>query len=159
MNHSWKVGFNFGVTSGIITTLGLMIGLDSATGSKLAVIGGIMTIAVADACSDAVGIHVSEEGENKHTRVEVWQSTISTFLFKFVFASIFIIAFLFLEITTAVWVNIIVGFILLTVFSYKLAKNEKSEKPIGVVLEHLILTAIVLVASYFVGKLVGSFFN
>ena len=159
MNHSWKVGFNFGVTSGIITTLGLMMGLDSATGSKLAVIGGIMTIAVADACSDALGIHVSEEGENKHTRKEVWQSTISTFLFKFVFASIFIIPFLFLQIQTAVWTSIVMGFVLLTVFSYKLAKNEEAEKPLGVVLEHLILTAVVIAASYFVGKLVGSFFD
>jgi len=159
MNHSWSVGFNFGVTSGIITTLGLMMGLESATSSKLAVIGGIMTIAVADACSDALGIHISEEWENKHTRREVWQSTISTFLFKFVFASIFIISFLFFEMLTAVYVNVVIGFVLLTVFSYKLAKNQKSEKPMGVVFEHLILTAIVIAASYFVGKIVGSFFK
>jgi len=49
-------------------------------------------------------------------------------------------------------VNIALGFILLTIFSYKLAKNEKAEKPLGVVFEHLILTAGVIAASYFVGK-------
>ncbi len=159
MNHSVKVGFNFGVTSGIITTLGLMVGLDSATSSELAVIGGILTIAVADACSDALGIHISEEGENKHTKWQVWQSTLSTFFFKFVFASIFIIAFLFLEMQKAVVANLVLGFILLTAFSYKLAKNEKSRKPMSVVFEHLILTAFVIIASYLVGRLVGSFFH
>jgi len=54
---------SFGLTSGIITTLGLIVGLHSGTHSKLAVIGGILTIAMADALSDALGIHVSEESE------------------------------------------------------------------------------------------------
>ena len=92
MRHSIKVGFSFGITSGIITTLGLMVGLYSGTGSKLVVIGGILMIAIADAFSDALGIHVSEESEGKHSQKEIWESTLSTFLFKFIFASIFIIA-------------------------------------------------------------------
>ena len=63
MEHSFRVGMSFGLTSGIITTLGLIVGLHSGTHSKLAVIGGILTIAMADAFSDALGIHVSEESE------------------------------------------------------------------------------------------------
>jgi hypothetical protein len=66
-----KVGFSFGLTSGIITTLGLMVGLSSGTHLKLAVIGGILTIAIADSFSDAMGIHVSEESENIHTTKEI----------------------------------------------------------------------------------------
>lgn len=155
MNHSWKVGFNFGVTSGIITTLGLMMGLNSATSSKLVVVGGILTIAIADACSDALGIHISEEGEGKHSKAEIWESTFSTFFFKFVFASIFILAFLFLEMQAAIITNIILGFLLLGIFSYKLSKKEH---PLRVMLEHLLLAAFVIIISYFVGKLVGSYF-
>ena len=52
LNHSLRVGLSFGLTSGVITTLGLIVGLASGTESKLAVIGGIITIAVADALSD-----------------------------------------------------------------------------------------------------------
>jgi VIT1/CCC1 family predicted Fe2+/Mn2+ transporter len=158
MNHSLKVGFNFGVTSGIITTLGLMVGLNSATNSKLAVIGGIITIAIADACSDALGIHISEEGENKHTRTEIWQSTLSTFFFKFIFASIFIIPFLFFDLKTGVIVSVILGLLLLTLFSYKLAKNQNSEKPWGIVFEHLFIVVLVIIVTYFVGELVDMFF-
>ena len=57
----------------------------TGTHSKPAVIDGVLTMAIADAFSDALGIHTSEESENKHTRKEIWESTISTFLSKFIF--------------------------------------------------------------------------
>jgi len=71
MKHSLKTGFSFGLTSGIITTLGLMMGLHSGTHSKTVVIGGILTIAIADAFSDALGIHISEESEGKYSPKEI----------------------------------------------------------------------------------------
>ena len=40
-----------------------------------------MTIAIADSLSNALGIHISEEAENKYTEIEICESTISTFLF------------------------------------------------------------------------------
>jgi len=49
MKHQLKTGVSFGLTSGIITTLGLMVGLHSGTQSRIAVVGGILTIAIADA--------------------------------------------------------------------------------------------------------------
>lgn len=88
MKHSLQVGFSFGLTSGIMTTLGLMVGLHSGTHLKLAVIGGILTIAMADAFSDASGgIHVSEESENKHSMGEIWESTLATFFLKIILCS------------------------------------------------------------------------
>ena len=67
MKHSLRTGFCFGLTSGIITTIGLMAGLYSSTNSKF-VVGGILTIAVADAFSDALGIHISEESKHNGTK-------------------------------------------------------------------------------------------
>jgi len=86
MKHSIKVGFSFGLASGIVTTLGLMVGLNSSTNSKLAVVGGILTIAIADALSDAMGIHVTEEVQNKYSEKEIWESTFTTFLFSLLLA-------------------------------------------------------------------------
>jgi len=40
VKHSIKVGFSFGITSAVITTLGLIVGLNSSTHSTLAVMGG-----------------------------------------------------------------------------------------------------------------------
>ena len=64
MKDSLRTGISFGLTSAVITTLGLMVGLHSGTHSKLVVLAGILTIAIADAFSDALGIHVSKEAEN-----------------------------------------------------------------------------------------------
>ncbi|MEO0270854.1 MAG: hypothetical protein ABIM98_03100 [candidate division WOR-3 bacterium] len=158
MKHSITVGFAFGMTSGIITTMGLMVGLFSGTSSRLAVIGGILTIAIADAFSDALGIHISEESENVHTGKEIWVSTISTFLAKFIFASTFILPVLFLKLNIAVVVNILWGFFVLTVISYILSRIQ-SENPFKVVSEHLIVGALVVIISHFVGKVISQVFN
>jgi VIT1/CCC1 family predicted Fe2+/Mn2+ transporter len=59
---------------------------------------------------------------------------------------------------TSIIVSIIYGFVLLTLFSYKLALNEKSKNPWRIVFEHVFITIIVIVVAYFVGILVGRFF-
>jgi len=97
MDYSLLKGVSFGLTSGIITTLGLIIGLHSFSGSKLIILGGIITIAVADAFSDALGIHISEESQNKHSAKEIWKATIATFLTKFFFALTFAVPVIFFE--------------------------------------------------------------
>lgn len=151
MKHSLEVGFSFGITSGIITTLGLMVGLHSGTNSKLAVIGGILTIAIADAFSDALGIHISEESENKHTAKEIWVSTIATFFSKFVFALIFIIPVLLLELSAAIRVSIIWGFLILSFLSYKIARAQKIN-PWKVIAEHLAIAVIVIIITHYLGN-------
>ena len=72
MKDSLRTGISFGLTSAVITTLGLMVGLHSGTHSRIVVLAGILTIGVADAFSDALGIHISEEAENIHSAKEIW---------------------------------------------------------------------------------------
>jgi len=151
MRHSIKTGLSFGLTSAVITTLGLMVGIYSGTHSRLAVIGAILTIAIADAFSDALGIHISEESENKHTPKEIWEATFSTFLSKFLFAMTFVLPVLFLRLNAAIIISILWGLSLLSLFSFYLAKEQKV-KPWKVILEHLIIAVVVIAATYFVGK-------
>ena len=155
--HSLKVGFSFGLTSGIITTLGLMVGLNSGTHSKLAVMGGILTIAIADAFSDALGIHISEESENKHSNKEIWVATAATFFSKFVFALTFVVPVLFFELSTAIFVSIAWGLTALCIFSYKMAKNQ-NEKPWKAITEHLVIAVAVIIATHYVGQFISSKF-
>ena len=157
MNHSVKIGFSFGLTSGIITTLGLMVGLNSGTHSKLVVIGGVLTIAIADAFSDALGIHISEESENKHTTKEIWESTIATFVSKFAFAMTFVIPVLLFPLTTAIYVSIVWGFTLLGLFSFYIAK-EQGVKPWKVVIEHLVIALAVIIITHYVGDWIAGTF-
>ena len=158
MKHSLKVGFCFGLTSGIITTLGLMVGLSSGTNSKLAVIGGIFTIAIADSLSDALGIHISEESENKHTAKEIWESTLSTFVCKFAIALTFLIPVLLLELTSAIVVSVIWGLSMLCILSFSIAKGQKI-KSWKVVLEHLSIALLVIGIAHYVGEWISVTFG
>ena len=132
-----------------------MVGLHSGTRSKVVVIGGILTIAIADAFSDALGIHISEESESKHTAKEIWESTIATFLSKFVFALTLIIPILLVELQTAIVVSIIWGLSMLSILSFSIAKQQKV-KPWRVVAEHLIIALVVIVITHYVGDWIGS---
>ncbi|MDD5132998.1 MAG: hypothetical protein PHD81_03305 [Candidatus Nanoarchaeia archaeon] len=158
MKISIKKGLGFGLTSGIITTLGLIIGLYSSTNSKLVVIGGILTIAIADAFSDALGMHMSEEYSRKQKSNSIWEATISTFISKFAFALTFIVPVLALSLGLAVIVSIIWGLSLIIIFSYIMAKEEKIN-PFRVIREHLLIAIIVVIATYYVGKLIDFYFG
>jgi len=158
LKHSIKVGFSFGLTSGIITTLGLMVGLHSGTGSKLVVLGGILTIAIADAFSDALGIHIAEESENIHSETEIWESTISTFSSKFLFALTFVIPVLVFELSTAIVVSVIWGLLILGIISLSMAAEQK-RKSWKVVGEHLLIALVVIVITHFVGDWISSRFS
>ena len=158
MRYSFKTGLSFGLTSGVITTLGLMVGLHSGTHSKLAVIGGILTIAVADAFSDALGIHISQESQNKNSAKEVWEATFATFFSKLFFALTFIAPVLFFDLSQAILISVIWGLSTLSVFSFIIAKQQK-ENPWKVVTEHLIIGLAVVVITHFVGDWIPIIFN
>ena len=157
LKDSLRIGVSFGLTSAVITTLGLMVGLNASTGSKLVVIGGILTIAIADAFSDALGIHISEESENVHSPKEIWMSTAFTFIAKFIFALTFIVPLLFLSLLTAIIVNIIWGLLLLIIISFKIAKDQK-ENSFKIITEHLTVAITVIVLTSFIGKLIANIF-
>jgi VIT1/CCC1 family predicted Fe2+/Mn2+ transporter len=157
MKHSLKTGLSFGLTSAIITTLGLMVGIYSGTRSRLAVIGSILIIAIADAFSDSLGIHISEESENKHTPREIWESTFYTFISKFVFAVTFIVPVIIFNLQLAVIISVIWGFLLLAVFSYYLARNEKTAAW-KVISEHIFVAFVVILTTHSVGLCIRRFF-
>ena len=155
MKESLRTGITFSLTSGTITTLGLMIGLYSGTNSRGIVIGGILTIAIADSLSDALGIHISEEANHTRTTTQVWVATVATFLSK-LYAITFIIPVLLFDLPVAININLIWGVSLLTILSYYLAKSQKA-KPWKVILEHLIIMAIVVGLTHFFGKLIAKY--
>ena len=158
MRHSLKTGLSFGLTSGIITTLGLMVGLHSGTHSRLVIIGGILMIATADAFSDALGIHVAEESENRHTHKEIWESTLATFFFKFIFALTFIVPVLLLPLSTAMLVSVVWGLLMLSLFSFFIAR-EQGAKPAAVVSEHLVIAVVVIILTHMIGHWIGRVFS
>ncbi len=153
-----RTGLFFGATSGVITTIGLMTGLNAGTGSITAVLGGILVISIADSMSDALGIHLAEEANPNTPHDQVWVATISTFLTKFVFAISFAVPLLLLPLATAVLVSIAWGMLVISVLSYFLARAQ-GESPWPIIAEHLGIAILVVFLSHFIGVWVASTFG
>ncbi len=156
MNAAWKTGLTFGLTSGVITTLGLMVGLHAGTHSRAAVLGGILTIAVADALSDAMGIHLAEESRNNGQASEIWEATLATFAAKFMIAGTFVIPVLTRPLDQAIVISVIWGLLLLTALSFIMAKVQAipAWKVIG---EHVLIALCVVAITHAVGDWVQGF--
>jgi VIT1/CCC1 family predicted Fe2+/Mn2+ transporter len=146
-----RTGIYFGTTSGVITTLGVIIGLNAGTESLVAVVGGILVIAVADAMSDALGIHLAQESDSATSDQQVWAATFATFLAKFLTALSFAIPFVLLPLTMAILISIVWGYLIISLLSYRLA-SEQGMKPLNVIAEHVAIATFVIVASHAIGS-------
>ena len=158
MRRASKIGFSFGLPSGIVTTLGLMVGLNSSTQSQYVVLGGILTIAIADSLSDAMGMHLSQESDNNITHKDVWKSTIFTLLGKFIFSSIFIIPVLIFDLQTAIILSIMIGLYLIFLISLIIARLRNAN-PYKVICEHVFITIIIIIIAHYIGVFISNTFG
>ena len=149
-NKGARTGIFFGATSGVITTIGLIVGLHAGTQSIVAVLGGILVVAVADAMSDAMGIHLAQEADPDSSHDHVWAATIWTFLTKLVVASSFAIPLLWLPLQTAVIASVSWGLLVITLLSAYLARMQRTSA-LPVITEHLVIAIVVVTISYFIG--------
>jgi VIT1/CCC1 family predicted Fe2+/Mn2+ transporter len=156
-NDGARTGLYFGATSGVITTIGLIAGLNAGTNSVAAVLGGILVIAVADSLSDALGIHLAEEADPDTSHEHVWSATVSTFLTKFIFAITFAIPVLLLPLWPAVLASVAWGLLVIAVLSYFIARSQDSP-PLAIIGEHVLIAVIVVVASHYIGAWVNMTF-
>jgi len=155
MNHSSKIGLSFGTTSGIITTLGLIVGLTASDASRNIIIGGVLTIAFADAFSDALGIHISEELSDNHTKKSVWVSTFTTFAAKLIIALTFLIPISVFSSTIALIISIVWGMALLILLNFFISAPEKRWRAVT---EHLFIGFIVIVVGFVIGQYIRGLF-
>jgi VIT1/CCC1 family predicted Fe2+/Mn2+ transporter len=158
-NHQIITAISFGLTSAVISSLGMIVGLNSATSSKLVVIAGIVLLSIADGLADAAGMHLSEESEmeggtSKHTSREVWLTTIFTLLSVVGIAMTFVIPIVIFPLGTAVLVAIGWGLFLLVFLNYYIAKI-KNENPLKLISEHILLAVALILVSNWLGTLLA----
>lgn len=150
-----RVGeLTFGITSGILTTVGVLVGVNSATGSKLSVVAAIAAIAVADSCSDAFGMYMSKVSERGASRQAALRFTMGTLAGKFTLPLTFVVPIFALPLSTAVVVNLGWASIALALLSAEQA--IVAQKPVlkeaG---KNLLLAAVIVVLSTITGTLVA----
>jgi len=159
-SHQLITAVSFGLTSGVITALGMIVGLNSATSSRLVVVAGIVVMAIADGLADAAGLHLAEESEvegdrARHTPKEIWATTLFTFLSVSGSILSFAVPILIFPLKTAVILAIAWGFLLLLLLNLYTARIKK-ENPIKLVSEHMLVAVFVIIVSHQVGHLVGA---
>ena len=148
----YETRFSFGATAAIITNLALIFGLRTGEHAKLSIIGGMLIIAIADNISDSIGIHIYQESELLETK-EVWLSTFTNFISRFLISLTFVLMVLFLPIKLAAVCTLIWGLLLLSIMSYMIAK-DKGINPYSAILEHVSIAVAVVVGSNFIGRLI-----
>ena len=156
-NKGARTGIFFGATSGVITTLGLIAGLNAGTKSMVAVLGGILVVAVADAMSDALGIHIAQEADPDSTEQHVWAATIWTFFTKLIVALSFALPLLWLPLQLAVAVAVGWGLLVITLLSAFLARMQRVAA-LPIITEHLVIAIVVVTISHYIGVWVNSAF-
>jgi len=149
--------FSFGITSAIVTSLALMIGLNQTHDPKTSIVGALLLIAIADNIADSLGIHIYREsvpGTESNPRV----NTISNFATRLGVMMLFVAAVLLLPLTLAIVLSVAAGLALLTVLSYYIAHNQKTSVPRSIV-QHLGIAMVVIVLSHFLGQQIGNMFH
>ncbi|HEY9206998.1 MAG TPA: hypothetical protein VIO58_13885 [Candidatus Methanoperedens sp.] len=159
-SHQIITGISFGVTSGVITALGMIVGLHEATSSKIAVLAGIVIMAIADGLADAAGFHITEEaefenGKPKHTPEEVWMTTVFTFIAVCGFILTFAVPILVFQLQTAIIADIAWGLLLLVLLNFYIARFKK-ENPVKLTVGHVSLALFVIFVSYLAGNLISA---
>lgn len=153
MKPALKFGISYGATSGVITSLGLLVGLCATTNSKGVIFAGLLTIAFADALSDGLGIHISEESTNQSEKT-IKVETFATIFAKMILGISFMIPLIFLPILTTVMIDFVWGLVIIILLSYKIEKHTK-RKTLSVILGNVGLALFVIAGSLAISVLIN----
>jgi VIT1/CCC1 family predicted Fe2+/Mn2+ transporter len=93
---------------------------------------------------------VSEESKNTAPAFQVWESTIATFLAKFLIAMTFLLPVLVLPLDEAIVTSVVWGLSLLAVLSYFLARAQQIQAW-KVIAEHVLIGICVVTITHFLG--------
>jgi len=141
--------FTFGGTSAVVTSMGLVIGLQSATAPAATIVSGLLIIAVADNVSDSLSIHMYQEAERLDTRGAL-RTTLANFVTRLLVAVSFVIMVMMLPARYAGVAAVAWGFLLLAGLSYVLAR-VRGVSALGEIGKHIAVAVTVIIASRLIG--------
>jgi VIT1/CCC1 family predicted Fe2+/Mn2+ transporter len=142
--------FSFGSTSAVVTSMGLIIGLGTATTRTATILSGLLIVAVADNITDSLSIHVYQEAEKLEAR-SAFRATLTNFVARLLVALTFAIIVLVLPGPYAGSVALAWGFLLLAGLSFIVAR-ARGVRPVPEVGKHLGVAILVIAASRVIGS-------
>jgi len=144
---------SFGVTSAIMTSLAIVIGLSGT--SLTAIITALLIIAIADNVSDSFGIHIYKESECANSK-EVTQTTSGNFIARVITTGIFILFVIIFPINVAIIFSIIFSVISIMWMSYFISVHQK-KNPYTSILRHLTIALVIMILSFLLREIITKF--
>jgi len=158
-------GAAFGISDGVICILGMIVGSAVATWDRRIVIIAGLTGGLADALGNSIGFYLSELSErgaqmhdrnhggnfDVHSMREVLMSGIWSFGATALVVSLFLIPFLFLDVSTSLWIDFIQAIVLMGILGAYVGKLSDESSSCTAV-KYAILAIIGAGFSYFVGE-------
>lgn len=145
--------YTFGATSAVITGLAVIVGFSGTANAKVSMLSALLLIAIADNISDSFGIHVHQECQSESVR-EVRRATFTNFVVRLLVVGVFVLMVLFLPSMLSLVLSMVFGLIVIGLLSYHIAKEQKAN-PYKVIGQHLLLTVVVMVASFVLKELIS----
>jgi predicted adenylyl cyclase CyaB len=143
----------FGITSGILTTIGVLVGVNSATADRLSVVAAVVAIAVADSCSDAFGMYMAKMSERSAAPKQALRHALGTLVGKAFLPLTFLVPLLVLPLGVAVWLDLAWGALALALLSAEQAVVEQRAIARRIA-RNLGLALVIIAASALAGRLV-----
>jgi len=144
--------YSFGAISAVITSLALITNLDVGESSKLDLIRSLCIIAFADNISDSLSMHIHQESIFSSFR-KVWGMTLANFFARMLVIAVFIGFITSLPPTVAIMSSLVYGYSILILISFLVAR-KRNVYPGRLIVEHIIITTLVLVLSKYIAYLI-----
>ena len=140
---------SFGSTAAIVTSMGLIVGLDAATASTGTLLGSILIAGLADNLTDSLSVHIYQESERLPER-EAFRTTAINFIARLSVSLTFLLILVTLPRLTAVRISVIWGFFLLSVLSYLIAR-ARAVSALSEIWKHGVVAVGVILISKAIG--------
>ncbi len=143
---------SYGGTAAIVTSMGLVVGLDVGQSTRPAILSSLLIIALADNLTDSLAIHIYQESENLE-RKKAFRATIGNFFTRFFVSTSFVILALILPMRYMVPIVLAWGVLLLGTLTALIAYH-RNVSPKSEVAKHLGVALAVIIVSRLVGHFI-----
>jgi VIT1/CCC1 family predicted Fe2+/Mn2+ transporter len=144
---------SFGGPAAIVTSMGLIVGLNAAAEGKAPIVGSLMILALADNLTDSLSIHMYQESEQLSEREALW-TTVANFFTRLVVALTFIAMILYLPSPMAIYLAVAWGLFLLSGLTFLLARERRGD-PMSEIWKHCAIAVLVIALSRAAGDLIS----
>ena len=145
---------SYGGTAPVVTSMSLISGLGAADATKPIIVSALLIAALADNLTDSLSVHILQESEQRAQK-DAFIGTVTNFVTRLLLCVSFVLLVGLFPLAHAVKVATVWGMLLLTGLTCLVAR-ERKVKPVPEVIKHLLVAAIVIIASTAIGHWIGT---